>query len=258
MARRLPEPSNDQSRSSNRNAASKSSAIIRRLTETEIQRREGALGKPIERNYLVHWVSLSIRGVVELSSLPSTRQLRNDLTRMAREGRQWIRHVADYPDIFSPRARAERDRLMETAEAFCQSIDVLAAQAASSIKAGQRKTHPAFEAFLDNLIGIAKKEWITPSTPQRRRRITKKRIIKGHIKKSAVKQPPPPFYQFVLEALTISLEVINASPLSNPQKSAARSIFPKTEEALIKAIENRRGRVRDYKEGTSGLTEWEG
>jgi hypothetical protein len=249
MARQRREPSNDQS-------ATKSSPIIRRLTETEIQRLEGALGKPIERDYLVHWISLSIRRVVELSSLPSDRQLRNDLTRMAREGRQWIRHVADYPVIFFPRAQAERDRLMKTAEAFCQSIDELAAQAASSVKAGQRKTHPAFEAFLDNVIGIAKKGWITPSTPQRKKGITKRRR-KGHIIKSAAKQPPPSFYRFASEALAISLEVIHSSLLSNPQKSAALSIFPKTEEALIKAIENKRGRVRDYKEGTIGLTEWQ-
>jgi hypothetical protein len=228
---------------------------IRQLTEEEIQRLERALGKHIDRQYLVHWISYSINALVQVSSFPSARQLRDDLKAMAREGRQWIRHVAEYPNIFPPRARSERDRLIEAAELFCQSVDLLVSQAGSSVKKGNTKTHRAFQAFLDNMIGIAKKARVTPSTPQRKRSL-KKRRIKGHIVQSAAKPPPPPFFQFISEAMTICVEVIHTSRLSNPQKSGALSILPKSEEALIKAIESRRGHVRAYKESTAGLVEW--
>lgn len=229
---------------------------LRDITEEEVQKLEDALGKPVDREHLVYWVPLSIRGIVHSSNLPHARQLRDDLIRMGREGRQWIRNVSAYPDIFTPRERVERHSLIRATKAFCDSVDFRVAQAASSIKAGRQKTHPAFKAFLDNMIGIAKKAKVLPSTPQRGKPIKKRRTAKGHIIKSAAEGPLPPFYRFVLEALAISVEVISTSPLSKRQKSAALSMLPKTDEALIKAIEKRRGRVRDYKEGTARLTEW--
>jgi hypothetical protein len=121
---------------------------IRELTAEEIQRLERALGQPIDHMYLVHWMSHSINALVQVASVPSARQLRDDLTRMAREGRQWIRSVAEYPpDILWPRAGAERDRLIEAAEGFCQSIDLMASQAGSLVKRGNTKTYPAFQAL---------------------------------------------------------------------------------------------------------------
>ena len=230
--------------------------VLRELTDEEIQSLEDAIDNPIERKYLVHWVSLSIRGVVRSSTLPSSRQLRDDFIRMGREGRQWIRNVSAYPDIFTPRERAERDSLIKAAKAFCDSIDFRVAQAASSIKAGQPKTSPALEIFIDNMIGVAKKAKILPSTPQRGNAVKKSRTAKGHIIKSAAEGPLPPFYRFVLEVVSISIEIISTSSLSGPQKSAAISVLPKTEKALIKAIVKKRGRVRAYKEGATGLTEW--
>jgi hypothetical protein len=154
--------------------------------------------------------------------------------------------------------------LIKAAKAFCDSIDFRVAQAASSIKAGQPKTSPALEIFIDNMIGVAKKAKILPSTPQRGNAVKKSRgnavkksrTAKGHIIKSAAEGPLPPFYRFVLEVVSISIEIISTSSLSGPQKSAAISVLPKTEKALIKAIVKKRGRVRAYKEGATGLTEW--
>ena len=110
---------------------------IRPLAEDELQRLERALGKSVDRQYLAYWVSEAIRDVVKLSMLPTARQLRTDLTRMARDGRQWLRHVDEYYDTFSPRQRAELDQLRTAADAFLESVDFMAAQVAASIKAGR-------------------------------------------------------------------------------------------------------------------------
>jgi hypothetical protein len=252
---KIAERSSDRGSLGTRGNGTTAKLAIRQLTKEEIETLEGALGQYIDRKYLVHWMSHSIGALVQFSSLPSARELRDDLHRIAREGRQWIRHVAAYPNIFPPAGRMQRDALITAGEAFCAGIDYLVAQATPSIKAGRRKTHPAFQAFLDNMIGIAKKARIRPSTPQRTRPPPKKKRIKGHLVKSAARQPPPPFFQFVQEALTISLEVINTSSLSKAQKAEAVSILPKTEEALIKAIENKRGGARAYKAGAFGLIE---
>jgi hypothetical protein len=88
MAKKIEEPN---SRSSRKPADhDRSRPAIRQLTEEETQTIERALGKHIDRAYLVHWVSESIRGVVQSSSLPTARQLCDDLIQMRREGRQWI------------------------------------------------------------------------------------------------------------------------------------------------------------------------
>jgi hypothetical protein len=117
---------------------------------------ERALGKPVDRQYLAYWVSEAIRDVVKLSMLPTARQLRTDLTRMARDGRQWLRHVSDYYELFSPRQRAELDQLLLGADVFLANVDFMAAQAAEMINAGRPRTHFGLLAFLDRMIGIAK------------------------------------------------------------------------------------------------------
>jgi hypothetical protein len=99
----------------------KSKADVRPLTETELQRLESALGKSVDRQYLAHWVSEAIRDVTRLSILPSAPELRTDLMRMAREGRQWLRHATEYSDTFLPRQRSALDLLLPAAEAFCTS-----------------------------------------------------------------------------------------------------------------------------------------
>lgn len=214
---------------------------IRPLTEAEIERLEQALGKPIDRQYLTYWVSTAISDVVRLSTLLTAREFRTDFMRMAREGRQWIREVSAYPNVFVLRVQEERDHLIEAADAFCNSLDILVARAARSIRAGQPRTHFAYYAFLEYMIGIAKRARVLPSTPQRA---------------IPPQKPAPAFFQFVRHALTISREVIETSPVPDDRKSAALMILKsKRESALIKAIENLRGRIGDYREGTIGLVE---
>jgi hypothetical protein len=219
----------------------KSEPDIRPLSEAELKRLESALGKPVERQFLAHWVSEATRDVARLSVLPTPQQLNIDLGRMARDGRGWLRQAAKYSAIFSPAQRSALDHLVRVATRFFDSIDVLAAQAATSTKAGRPRTPFGLLAFLDRMIGIAKKAKVPPSTPMRA---------------IPTKKPPPPFFQFVLEALAISRDVIRSSPFSPSQKAAALSILEiNSKEALIKILEELRGRVGDYEVTPHGLVE---
>src|SRR5579872_6953228 len=69
---------------------------IRPLTEAEIERLERALGKPIDRSFLTHWLSVAIEDTVRLSTQPTAKEFSSDLRRMARHGRQWLRGVDEY------------------------------------------------------------------------------------------------------------------------------------------------------------------
>ena len=60
---------------------------MRPLKDTEIADLETALGKPIDRHYLVYWVSRAIDDVVRFSSQPTPRAARDELSKIAREGR---------------------------------------------------------------------------------------------------------------------------------------------------------------------------
>ena len=63
----------------------------RQLTEEEISRLERALGKPIERNYLVYWISTGIRDLVKLSTpLVSPSEYRDELKEIVQQGRRWV------------------------------------------------------------------------------------------------------------------------------------------------------------------------
>jgi hypothetical protein len=214
---------------------------IRPLSEAELQRLESALGKPIERQVLAYWVSQATRDIARLSILPTPQQLNIDLRRMARDGRRWLREASEYSAIFSPAQRGALDRLVEAADPFFDNIDVLAAQAAAASKAGRPRTPFGLRAFLDRMLGIAKLAKVLPSTPMRA---------------IPTKKAPPPFFQFVLEALAISRDLIRSSPLPSPQKAAALSILQiKSNEALIKILEELRGRVGDYEVTPHGLVE---
>jgi hypothetical protein len=62
---------------------------------------------------------------------------------------------------------------------------------------------------------------------------------------------------FVQTALAISRDVIKSSPLSDGQKQAALSILRvQSEGALIKILEDLRGRIGDYRETPRGFVEW--
>jgi hypothetical protein len=239
------EPSKQRARSSQlaeKPTLRGSTAEFRPLTDVELQRLESALGKSVDRQYLQHWISVAIRDVARLSFLPTPRQLRIDLIRLAREGRQWLRHAIEHSDTFSPRQRMELDQLLAAAEAFLEGLDFMAAQAAASTKAGRPRTHVGLLAFLDRMIGIAKRARVWPSTPMRA---------------IPTKRPPPPFFRFILEALAVARDIIASSPLPHSHKAAALSILRiNSNEALIKILEELRGRTGDYRDTPHGLVEW--
>src|ERR1700740_3072191 len=57
--------------------------------------------------------------------------------------------------------------------------------------------------------------------------------------------------------LAVSRDVIKSSPLSDPQKRAALAILRvQSEGALIKILEDLRGRIGDYRETPRGFVEW--
>jgi hypothetical protein len=141
----------------------KSRPNIRPLSEAELERLESALGKPVDRQYLTHWVSEATRDVARLSILPTPQQLNMDLRRMARDGRRWLREASEYSTIFNAAQRGALDRLVEAANPFFDSIDALAAQAAAATKAGRPRTPFGLTAFLDRMIGIAKQAKVLPA-----------------------------------------------------------------------------------------------
>jgi hypothetical protein len=64
----------------------RSNPDIRPLTDFEIEALENALGKPVDRKYLVLWVSRAISDIVRLSLQPTRSEYRTLLWRIARGG----------------------------------------------------------------------------------------------------------------------------------------------------------------------------
>jgi hypothetical protein len=216
---------------------------LRPLTEEELDGLQRCLGRPVDRSYLKHWLSTAIADVVRLSVLPSPREVRTDLTRMAREGRQWLRHINECSELFSPRMQSELEDLARTTEAFCQSADAMAGDLAKSVKAGRPQTPFALRAFLGRLIGIAKRARVLPRTPSRQ-----------HTEKESTL----PFFQFISNALGVAENVIETSSVPRTHKIAAlRVLTSHNREALIKVLEELRGRISDYHESEHGLVQRE-
>ena len=84
---------------------------IRPLTEAEIELLERSLGRPVDRNSLVHWVSQSIRDVVRLTDLPTARQCRDALLVVVRDGREWIHDINHCPCVSLIGQKADLDEL---------------------------------------------------------------------------------------------------------------------------------------------------
>jgi hypothetical protein len=125
---------------------------------------------------------------------------------------------------------------------LCDRVDSVAEEVGRSIKPGHPRTPPPLEAFLQNMIGIAKRAKVLPSTPTRY---------------LGSKRPPPAFFNFVAEALAIARNVIESSLLPGHQQQAALSnLRIHSKDALIKFVEGMRGRIGDYDESSHGLVEW--
>jgi hypothetical protein len=221
---------------------------IRALTDDEIARLEEALGQPIERTYLVHWVSRAIKDYIGLMTLPSPRERRDDLKAMAEQGRKWIETVEQsrstplLPAVLP--AGLDLEHLISSVHTFCEVVGSLAGQLDQAVGPGHPRTNVALDAFLDRLIGIAKRAKVRPSTPSRA------------FLDPRDPGPVPPFYDFVAEALEIAMQVIRSSSLPRDQMDAALAMLTVPDPSLVKTLERLRGKVGDYREGTIGLVEW--
>jgi hypothetical protein len=144
---------------------------IRALTEDEIARLENALGQPIERSYLSRWVSQAIQAFLLLMTLPPPRGRRDDLKAMAEQGRKWIETIEQsrstplLPAVLP--AELDLEHLINSARTFCDLVESLARQLDQAVGPGHPRTNLALEAFLNCLIGIAKRAKVRPSTPSR-------------------------------------------------------------------------------------------
>ena len=215
-------------------------AGLRPLTGEEIECLAAALGKPVDRNYLAFWISQSISNAVKLSTLPSGRTCRDELMRVARQGRQWLRRIDECPSQPILGQGIEIDELKGKVAQFCAHAEAVARQVGGLIKRGQRPTSPALQAFLDVMIGIAKHAKVLPSTPQRYMNSRR----------------PPAFFEFVEEALVIAREVIDSSRMAEQQRARAlASLHIYSRDALIRLLERSRGRIGSYHVSAFGLVE---
>jgi hypothetical protein len=124
---------------------------------------------------------------------------------------------------------------------FCERAELMAARFSQSIKPGQTRTPRALTAFLDNMIGIAKRAKVLPSTPQRY---------------METRRAPPSFFVFVEQALATAEDVIQSSSIPDRQKEPAlASLQYSSRDALIKILEELRGRIGNYHESPHGLIE---
>jgi hypothetical protein len=192
---------------------------IRGLSDDEIAQLERVLGKPVPRSYLSYWVREAIRDVVRLATpLIGPGEYRDELKQIAQQGRKWIDIVRQSRSTSLLPKVLEVEQLISSVATFSDAVGSLAYQADNSVGPGRPPTHLALEAFLDRLIGIAKRAKVRPSTPSR------------ELVDPINPLPGPLFYQFVTQALEIAA-------------------------VLIKAIERVRGKIGDYREGAAGLLE---
>ena len=95
---------------------------IRSLTELEIAHLETALGKPVNRDDLVFWVTEATRDIVRLIDMPTARQSRDALRKLSHEGREWLDHIRDCPGarLLGSAQLEEVDALVRS---FCDNLE---------------------------------------------------------------------------------------------------------------------------------------
>src|SRR5262249_28124909 len=171
---------------------------IRPLTDDEIARLEKALRQPIERPYLVQWVSRAIQAFVVIVTLPTLRERRDDLKEIAEQVRKWMATVEQCRSARLLPPVVDVRQLMISLRPFCRFAESMAQQLDQAVGPGHPRTNVALDAFLDPLIGIAKRAKVLPSIPSRA-------LL------DPIELPPgPPFFMFVREALDIAMEVIRS------------------------------------------------
>src|SRR5262249_3417903 len=95
----------------------------------------------------------------------------------------------------------------------------------------------------DRLIGIAKRANVLPSTPGRA------------LRSQTAPREPPPFFNFVTEALEIAMDVIKSSSLPQSDVDRALVILTPSDSVLTKLLEQLRGLIGNYHESGIGLVE---
>jgi hypothetical protein len=212
---------------------------VRALTDEEIKRLQDGLGRPVDRAFLVSWLSQAIRDVVRLSQHSTGREYRDDVLQIREAGRRWIQQVDSCPGTsFIP---VEVVALKRAVTRFCDQVDILANN--FGVKRG-RRTPFALEAFIDRLIGIAKTAKVYPRSEGR--------ALRSHTDP----RNPPDFFCFAAEALQIAEDVIWSSPLTdNDKQEALSTLTVPSRGALSKLIEKSRGKISDYRESENGLIE---
>ncbi len=216
---------------------------IRPMTDAEVERLEQALGKPMDRQLVRQRLSLTIRQLVHLSLQPKAPDHRPELQRLARNGRVWLREIAENPMQPVFRGNTNFEQLKVEVTEFCDRVDLgIRRRSCCRQEDGPPRRRLLLQFFIGELIGIAKRAGVYPSSPACE--ILPKR--------------PPPFYQFVRTTLSIAKDMVQSSSLTERQKAAAQAIFVvDAETALIKQIEIVRSRISDYvpSEAGQGLVE---
>lgn len=215
-------------------------ATLPDITDEDAEKLVRALGKPVDRAFLIQRVSRITHDVVRLALQPKPQDHQSDLRRLARGGRMWVRQVEKFPAQTMLRP-SNLEQMKAEVTKFCDAVDVIRRQQ-SSANAGAPRRRLLLQIFIGEMIGIAKRANVLPSTPGRA--IFPERL-------------PPPFFQFTEEALNAARRLVLSSSLTEADIDAALLAFSvPSAEALVKQIELVRGRTGDYRATPHGLSEW--
>jgi len=221
----------------------------RPLTDTEIDHLERALGERNVRQLgkalgkdgreaLAQRVAQIIRDIMCVAVQPTPPDPRGQLRRVARQGRRWLRDLAEEPVGALVRTNTNFEQLKGDITRFCDQLDAIREWTGAGKKPGAPRQRLLMQVAIGELIGVAKLAGVPPSSPGR-----------------AIwpKKPLPRFYKFVLAALYVGKEIALSSSLTKRERQAVQSAFDvQNEEALVKQIEIVRGRVGDYVPSQSG------
>lgn len=173
------------------------------LTDEDIETLERALGKSVDRGWLVQRVSHIIREIVRIAIQPKPQDHRPELQRIARQGRLWLRQAAECHSHSKLLINTNFKQLEVEVNRFCDQIDAIRREYGGAVKAGPPRRRLLLPVFIGEMIGIAKLEKVLPSTPGRAILPTR---------------PPPAFFSFVKRALAISRKVVRTSSLTEAEK----------------------------------------
>lgn len=108
------------------------------------------------------------------------------------------------------RGNVNFEQLKAEVTRFCDELDAVRRFYGAGIKVGPPRRRLLLQVFIGELLGVAKRASVYPSTPGRAILPTK---------------PPPPFYRFMQAALMIGQEVVRSSSLTDRKRQAALSVF---------------------------------